>query len=724
MADPSKAAKTPGYPLSSGESTATRLPIGFPPVELYFSNEVLKGSIPLMYLIPGQGQFVAGLDVFHFDDKLGEFQDMLMNDYDILLKTDSNAIPIAFLPEAIPGIQLSNDYGASFLESITSVGGPLLGQLAQMSGSTSLGSLAQKLPGQLGGAVAGQRGKGAGEWASGKIGDLIKGIAGLGEKAIDKLPTNTQQGVRNMVSTGLSVVGQMLTGARVDFPKVWMGSGFSGPVSIPVRLYNPNQASDVCYNKYIIEPLTVLLMLGAPLSDQDNLYRWPYIHQIWSPGLFKWKMASCIGITVQPGPENQMSWNNRPSMIDVRLEFQPLHSVMLGRRTSTSVPSVGDYIDQLGERTVAPKMYGPQPGAPNVTSTSRGIPSDEDIVTAPGTPTSTVDPTAYQNPSPRVMSDDEADAAYLKKKEADAATAPGEVDREARIVAGRDKELEASKLDQAKQTQEMEDYAGQNAEQKALQDKKLQDQLEAAQYYEGVRPETQATQVAGLTPGASRDQMIDAAEAMAAVPEDSAYIQDEYGAVPGDSKNVPKELPEGGKAPGQSDSFWGGVSSKLTATGTAVYAAGTKIATSVIDGASSKAKQLSESITKATGTVKDLGQSIKTTITPKPTVEEVKKADTFPTTAEETVKAQVEPTVAASQEKMQARSSAIAGENQKYTSGVQVLNTGIQKTTNLYNSGGMTKEQYEATINTYNRGLNGIKVAHENSLATIENKYI
>jgi hypothetical protein len=710
--DPKPVTVNPGFHISTGESSAARLPIGYPSVELYFSNEALAGSIPIMYLIPGQGQFTAGLDVFEFDDKLNIFKDMLQDDYDIVLKTQSNCIPIAFLPEAIPGIQLSNDYGASFLENITNVGGPLLGQLAQMSGATNLGSLTQRLPGQLGGAVAGEKGKDIGKWISEKIGGVVSGIAGIGEGLLEASPLSESMktGARNIVSSGVSVVGAMLTGARVDFPKVWMGSGFSGPVSIPIRLYNPDQTSEVSYSKYIIEPLTILLMLGAPLSDQDNLYRWPYIHRIWCPGLFKWKMASVVGLTVQPGPENQMSWNNRPSMIDVRIDFQPLHSVMLGRRTSSSVPSVGDYIDQLRTSKIAPRLWQVPAGAPNVSTWTSGTAYDEDIFEVPGTPTSTVNTDDAINPPERVseVDKDVYDKILAEQRAKGINPAAERLQKERQAQQN---QIIQDNLNQAKQTQEAADYDNQTAAQKTVADKQLQEQLVTTDSTLSALPETQANQIANTSSGPSQDEIADAADGKIAVPEGVAYIQDEYGSVPGDSKNVPKELPEGGKAPGQSDSFWGGVSSKLSATGTAVIAAGRNIATSVVDGASYKARQVSDTIEKITGKSKDSGQEIKTTVSKPTTVEEVRKADTFPTTSEETVKEQSEPIVAASQQSMQARSSEIAAENQSYTSQLQVWNSLLEKTT-------------DPSIRAYAQTrINLLKTNHESNLTIIENKY-
>jgi len=405
-----------------------------------------------------------------------------------------------------------------------------------------------------------------------------------------------------------------------------------------------------------------------------------------------------------------MSWNNRPSMVDVRIDFQPLHSVMLGRRTSSNVPAVGDYLDQLRTKKQAPRLWSIPAGAPNVSTWSSGIVFDEDIVTSPGTPTNTVDPETSLNPPPRVVSNDETDYADLQRRQSASASNPAQ-DRllSERALTAERQRTEAN-LNQAKTTQSQTEFDKQTADQKAMEDRQLQEQLQIADSELGSTPQIQASQIANNSPGdAAAD--FENQQITKDLEEGVAYKQSLDGAPPGSTTSIPKELPSGGKAPGQSDSFWSGVSSKLSSAGTSIVAAGKGIATSVIDGASYKAKQVGNVLSPIGGKVKDIGKAITTTTTKPTTPEEARKADTFPTTTEETIKAQTEPLVATSQENIQAMKSEIASENQSYTTQRQVLSGALQRTTD------------PTTITRLNQLTSNLEATHESNLLVIENKY-
>jgi len=60
----------------------------------------------------------------------------------------------------------------------------------------------------------------------------------------------------------------MVKGNKIDFPKVWKDSNMSQSYSIRIRLYCPNPVNDEAYIRDIVGPLSVLLVLGLPRSDQ------------------------------------------------------------------------------------------------------------------------------------------------------------------------------------------------------------------------------------------------------------------------------------------------------------------------------------------------------------------------------------------------------------------------------------------------------------------------
>jgi hypothetical protein len=670
-----------------------------PPVELYFSNEVFESTIPVMFIVPGEGHFAAGLDLFTFSSLMDAsyiqsgFREKMKTDFDLAIPPTISAIPIAFTPDSIPGIQLSNEYGASFLQNLTEVAAPTLGQIAQITGAgKGVKEFVTTLPGMLGGAL-GETGKKYGEKFGAMAGAALGHIEDLAAKGIGKAGGT---GAERFAHSAGEIVGAMLMGARVDFPKVWLGSSFSGPVSITVRLYNPNQASELSYFTRIINPLKILLALAAPLSSKDNIYTWPYIHQIYCHGLFFWKMAAIIGMNVQPAPENQMSWNQRPSMVDVRIDFIPLHQIMLNRRTS-NVPNVGDWINQLTKKREAPHLWREPAGSP-IPSRLPSVVYDDSVwvetVSKP-TPTTTPDLTG----PPRV---EEVDVATYNKilEEQRAKGINPSADRLARERAAIvEAKFEEDSLRKAQEGEISEEAARQFEYQQALKDQEIQDNLAYGFNQAGINgPDYQ--------PGPNMSESLNQTTV--------GNIMD--GIVPGTQEEWNQaELASAeaqGQEPGKVTSIFQGISSKLSETGSKVYSDLKSTVTGLIDGASDKARKVSEDVKRATGTDKKTGEDIKSTVaTTTPTINEERLAEVIPTTTEADKKAVTEPTVVASQEKMQAMTSEVAIENQEYNRKMSILTNLLQRTTDP-----ATKTFAEKQITN----LNG---NHLLNLQSIENKY-
>jgi len=665
-------------------------PIGMPPVELYFSNKVFEATIPVMFIVPGEGHFAQGLDLFTFSslmDSAGGFREKMKTDFEVSIPTRYSAIPIAFTPDSIPGIQLSNEYGASFLQNLTEVAAPTLGQLGQIMGGTNagVGELFKQMAG------AGAEIAGGGKTAN----RIATGIGGAVDYANDILKRAGEgvAGTRGgeVVQKAANIVSQMLMGARVDFPKVWLGSSFSGPVSINVRLYNPNQASEASYFTRIINPLKILLSLAAPISTTDNVYRWPYIHQIYCQGLFFWRMAAIIGMNVQPGAENQMSWNQRPSMVDVRIDFQPLHQVMLNRRTS-NVPNVGDWVKQLTTKREAPNLWEAEAGAPTQKNADLALPqgSRKDTVSKP-TPTS--NPEESYDPDPR------QDPATVKKYNdlKAAGQYPAGVTEDLALAASAEKQFKEDSLRQAKEQADAEVAARQYEEVQSLRDREMQENLD---YYQS------EPQPAGPSyqDGPDLSQSLNQTTVGNVTDSVTPGTQEEW--------NQAEATTAQAREAGKSTSIFQSLSSKLSAAGDKIVTDAKSTVSTIVDSASDRARRINEAVKKATGTEKKTGDDIKTTALQTATpINEERKATVIPTTNESTVKAQTEPTVVASQQNMQAMTSEIVNENQSYIQSLQVWNNLLEKTTDP-----ATKTYAQTRINLLNTN-------HEFNLTTIENKY-
>jgi len=210
---------------------------------------------------------------------------------------------------------------------MTNLGGETAATIMQMTGSRDLGEATDKFAG------------------------MLKGFGGYGETA-----GNILEGIKNTASSaikskapGMSVLSSMAAGCRIDFPMVWKSSGFVPSYTMTVRLYNPNPADPKSTKKYIAGPLAAIMLLGIPLSKDGAAYSWPFIHRISSPGIYDLDPAFISNITViKGGDQQQIAYNQRMGIVDVRIDFGSLYSSMLAAKgLSRTRPTLEKYLDGI-----------------------------------------------------------------------------------------------------------------------------------------------------------------------------------------------------------------------------------------------------------------------------------------------------------------------------------------------------------------------------------------
>jgi hypothetical protein len=200
----------------------------------------------------------------------------------------------------------------------------------------------------------------AGPWGQAK--GIINNIVPGGLAGIDKL-ANTPMG---------KTMGAILAGARLDFPYVWKNSSYTPTYNFTIRLYNPNPKSKWATRKYIIGPLAALLLLALPITDEGSVYRWPFIHKIVCPGIFELKAACISNITVvKGGDQNQIGFNQRLAMVDVRFEIGSLYrSVLAGKDTKEmdeKRPTLTNYLKNLEDENTIKGTKDPRDSARGLT---------------------------------------------------------------------------------------------------------------------------------------------------------------------------------------------------------------------------------------------------------------------------------------------------------------------------------------------------------------------
>jgi len=341
---------------------------GLPP-ESHVSESLRLNSMPILEIVPCKPKFQAGLNLFKLEPAWGsEYRDSWNKsgneDYKPLLKShgfelEETPIKVAYIADNFPTDTFSNEYGESFLNRMTDVASNAAAELGVLTGTRSAGDALSKLEASLKGAggVAGGIGSGVGAARSGleSLGNALQGAGPLGQT----------------LSAGGHTLSRLMAGARVDFPQVWKNSGFQPQYSVTIRLWNPMPGNDESTNKYIIGPLAALLLLCVPLTDDGHTYSWPFLHKIKCKGVFDLRSAFISNIAVvKGGDQQQIGWNQRLGVVDVRIDFGSLYNSLLAGNNfdDPDKPTLTSYLDNLKESKPLEDIYETPKGMPKPTN--------------------------------------------------------------------------------------------------------------------------------------------------------------------------------------------------------------------------------------------------------------------------------------------------------------------------------------------------------------------
>jgi len=322
---------------------------GMPPQNLLSqTNNIMQNSMPIARIYPGIPSFREGLDLFTripaFNSPPSQtgpkdsgplYYHTLLQKHGFSLSNKHNQyVEVAYLADSFPTDSFSNEYGENFLQKFTDVASEGAASLAQIAGGRSMTEAYSSFASNLA-----KRG--------GIAGGIGKGMAGAGAVVKDlfsALPGGAQSAVHT--------VDKLMAGGRIDFPMVWKSSGFQPSYTMTIRLYNPAPESKETTKKYIIGPIAALMLLGIPISDDGSTYSWPFIHRIFSPGIYDLDPAFISNITiVKGGDQQQIAQNQSLSVVDVRIDFGSLYSSMLASSSDVakSRPTLRKYLAGMGE---------------------------------------------------------------------------------------------------------------------------------------------------------------------------------------------------------------------------------------------------------------------------------------------------------------------------------------------------------------------------------------
>ena len=315
--------------------------IGLPPAGRFTSNDILKlNTMPVLDITPCTPSMGTAINLYTLQSARRGGNDNFDTKLENLGFTVNDPIRFAFQAEAFPSDTFANEYGETFLNKMTDVASEGMSELMQMTNTKTGFEAIEKLsdtvagfggiPGAIGSFV-GQKNKQVKEWAN-------KGGAG---------------GAAELAS-------RLVAGQRIDFPQIWKNSAFNVSYSITIKLYNPKPSDDDAHEKFILGPLSLILLLASPMSDETGeSYRWPYFHKIKCPGLFNIQAGAITNVTVtKGGDQGQIAWSQRVGQVDVRLDFINVYSsIISGGKDELDRPTIKSYIDAMREKNTVSNIY-------------------------------------------------------------------------------------------------------------------------------------------------------------------------------------------------------------------------------------------------------------------------------------------------------------------------------------------------------------------------------
>jgi hypothetical protein len=323
--------------------------LGLPPDD-YISYALTRSSMLTLEIEPQDTEISTGLNLFEVSDAWTKYEDMLKSyGYE-----NKRPIKLAVLADSATTDTFQNEYGDSIFDRVTDIVSSASGEIAQVIGGRTVGSEVRSIAGKI---------KSIGGIA-GTAGELVE--SGLDElKKFQRNMETSGGGFGQFVSRTMNLMGSLGAGARLDFPMIWKSSSYASNYSFTVRLYNPNPANISMHKKYIVGPLASILLLGLPIVQEDGFtYQWPFFHKVKCKGLFNLDAAFITGMSVvKGGDQMQIAYTQRPSLIDVRIDFSSMYRSMVANKEddyhSNQRPTLGSYIENLAgdSKQVLPNMF-------------------------------------------------------------------------------------------------------------------------------------------------------------------------------------------------------------------------------------------------------------------------------------------------------------------------------------------------------------------------------
>ena len=302
--------------------------------------EMTKDTFPILEIIPCKpvGSLLkGGLDLYILkscwqDDDEAEkksFFEYMYDYYHIDVGYNRRMLRVACLHESPISETFSNDFRDSIFESIAS--GASQGWVRDVAQMTNVHS---------------------GEQIANMFGTTGANLKSGAEKALQMMGMSGE-GAKKFANLGASLANvamESALGHGLDFPQVWSTSNYSPSYSFTVRLYNPYPGDPIAIDKYLVAPLTVLLSFVVPRSVNGYQFYQPWLCKIRMKGLIPETPCYMSNLTiVKGGDHNQIGWNQKAGIVDVKMDFKILYKVMVATRKTkkVQVPQLHKWLNEF-----------------------------------------------------------------------------------------------------------------------------------------------------------------------------------------------------------------------------------------------------------------------------------------------------------------------------------------------------------------------------------------
>jgi len=325
---------------------------GMPPVPNNPNSSIYnlwRNSAYVISIEPCDPDFSKDANLFTLKSVLGDYLKELREGYKY--GYPNQMIQVCAQADSFPSENFSNEYGESMFNKAADILSSGAQDIMQITNSTDILGAATKF---------GNATKGIGV-AGFDVGEKTLAASKATKKWISEHQNTT--GAKGFAANIGNAANMLLAGSRLDFPNVWRNSSFTSSYSCTVRLYNPSPGNDKASSYFIWGPLTALLLLALPRKNKNSTkdffaFNYPYFCRVMSKGLFGIKQGCITGISVNKGVENQIAFNQKLGMVDVKIDFSFLHSHMIASADdSDGVPTLRKYIDNLKETEPVQQMY-------------------------------------------------------------------------------------------------------------------------------------------------------------------------------------------------------------------------------------------------------------------------------------------------------------------------------------------------------------------------------